>query len=615
MPKAARLPYTTNSWHALENDCTGGNKCRLTVPCTQHGGDSCRLLEHGHEISEILLCAGLQLLENIRYERKGDACIALAQASTCGHVFFHPHVEVRNDRALDLVEWLLTEHRCITAIELTWRAMCRVSLVAALKQNRSLKSLTVCTSIHRYESASVLDVVKSLTHLEKLSFKEYGCDDVWNMCPTSTGSAPGAEMDHLTTLDVTELVMTRLMARRLVETLIRNRSITDLSVGEIVFSAGLRNLGALFVQYLVKEDSFLKRLTLTSAYFSGRRRLLLALIDAVCRMTSLEELNANLGISSQNIVGSTALFADVVARNATIRRLNLPSAYCVHGTAVCYHAPERLHPDAAKCMERWLLALRTPNSMLNELRIDLRGFDEAECSAFMNAVADNETLKLVTVHSLSSAASLDSVCKTIRRRGLSDRVIVEDLHVDPTTVTMLKRCPEISSAKLDARHFGFLGCVEQEAASSAFQVLGDCVHMNSLRVNCESFGRTALSALAACIRRSSTLKSVEIKMLVRLPLATLQEHREVEKEIISALASNTNLTRVSFKCLHLIADDLALFADDALKRRKLTEFCLDPFCIDEAMWRDNFCSWHQAEGMNTLPNNRMHVLASIQLSV
>ncbi|KAL1418927.1 hypothetical protein MTO96_005468 [Rhipicephalus appendiculatus] len=95
-------------------------------------------------------------------------------------------------------------------------------------------------------------------------------------------------------------------------------------------------------------------------------------------------------------------------------------------------------------MKPWLKALRSPNSALNELRINLKGFGLEEVRAFFEAVAENKVLKLVALQAVPAEVDVEKLCETIREFRLSDRVVILNHEVDEESVKVLPRCLEIS---------------------------------------------------------------------------------------------------------------------------------------------------------------------------
>lgn len=584
----------------------GWRTSRMCIPCTKDGSTRCQLLERCHDFNEILLDAGLEVREDSLGKHSGDVCIGVVRASSCGHVF-NSCKDLRQRRALKVVKYLLSKHHCITALELNGNARQRRSLLVALKNCRSLKSLTVCTVDRTKDAAFLTKVINSFFQVDELAFKAYHCDREWNWRTTHIrDNSLNLYVHRLTTLNVTDLQMSFQEASRFTGTLIQNNTITDLTVGCCVFD----DHSELFAQYLGKKGSTLRKLTLKSMAEFYTYVSLTTLVEAMCKMTSLEELNVDILLRCENLVRTVALFARMATTSKTLRRLRLPSTvynYC--RSCASYHTAY-IDPNSAQCMQPWLAALQSSEFVLSELCIDLRGFSEVECHAFFYAVADNSILSSVTVNTIDHGQRINYICGTIWYCNLVDRVTIKDLYIDQENIKVILYCPEITTATIGVSH---LVCKEGNLLPVrwALKVISHCLHITSLRVNCDRFDRTAFSALAACLRGPSALTDVDIDLGSRWTEVVEEERRGVEAELVSSLASNTNLARLSLRGALLSSNDLNLLADGARKSRYLTDFCLNPACISGDV-NGGSCTWHAAERLNTVPVYTNIVLATMQ---
>ncbi|KAH7950444.1 hypothetical protein HPB49_024122 [Dermacentor silvarum] len=277
--------------------------------------------------------------------------------------------------------------------------------------------------------------------------------------------------------------------------------------------------------------------------------------------------------------------------------------------------PRLSDPEAAQCMKPWLAALRKPNSSLKKLCIDLRGFGEAECHDFFNAITDNDVVRSVVVHSLPIIDGLDRVFAMIQNRGLKDRVVIKGqyMHLTPK---QLQECPQISSASIGDCHFMRSHYVGMYPAISALDVLGGCAHVTSMQVDCYDFDRNDLSALAACIKGSSALIDVNIHLSQDDTLLTKQEHRVVQAELVSALAFNLKLVRIRVTGVLLSDDDFSVLADSAKKSTSIIDLTLTPGCVfsamHDAMYRQvRSCRVHKAESFTGASDAKNIALADI----
>ncbi|XP_070386068.1 uncharacterized protein [Dermacentor albipictus] len=279
--------------------------------------------------------------------------------------------------------------------------------------------------------------------------------------------------------------------------------------------------------------------------------------------------------SSSLRMSTVTLFAEVITRSAIIRRLRLPSTLCE--CIASSRNPNLQFPDpqAARCMESLCQALQKQNSILSRLRIDMRTFGEAECHAFFRAVADNKALNTVVVDTLPCIDRLDRVSRTIREQGLDDRVVVKGQCVHDNT-RQLQQCPQICNATIYVK---MPNANLPRSMIPSLHIVSACHHITSLWVKCDSCERNEYSALTAYIRASTALTEVDIDLIPSRVLSTSPELRNLEGELVSALASNIKLVRVNLKGWQLSYDDLNVLARSASRSLSLIEFTVTPACI------------------------------------
>nr|XP_054933997.1 uncharacterized protein LOC129388037 [Dermacentor andersoni] len=271
-------------------------------------------------------------------------------------------------------------------------------------------------------------------------------------------------------------------------------------------------------------------------------------------------------------VPTFTLFADVATRSAKLRSLKLPWA----DTYSLLNAPIA-SPEATQCMKSWHTALQESKSTLKQLRVDLKGFGEAECDTFFHAIANNESLQSVEVDTLPFIDGLDRVSKTILGRGLNDRVVIKG-HYEHSNANQLLKCPQISSVAVTVGEFVSRQRVGLQSVISTLEVVGSSGNVTSLLVECDRFNRDELSALAACLRDAAVLTDVDINLRGVLAVLSEKDRTDVRAELVSALASNLKLVKVGIKGVLLSNDDLNVLAHGASKSLSLTEFTMTPAC-------------------------------------
>ncbi|XP_075559353.1 uncharacterized protein LOC142590835 [Dermacentor variabilis] len=306
------------------------------------------------------------------------------------------------------------------------------------------------------------------------------------------------------------------------------------------------------------------------------------------------------------------LFAEMIKRNGTLRRLRLPSSLCICPASPWNPNIQFPDPQAATCMKSLCEALQESNSSLSQLSVDLRPFEEAECHALFGAVADNKAIKSVVVNCLPCINGFDRVSTTIRERGLDDRAVVKSFCIHHNTIE-LQQCPQIYNATIAS-----INTIPNVLPSvmTALRDVCACKHVTSLRVHTAGFKCYEFSALAAFIRVSSTLTEIDIHLTHEWDGRTNQEIRDVEQELVYALAYNLKLVRVNVEGLVLFWDDLIVLAHGASKSLSLIEFTGIPASIFNAMHHEargelRSYSVHKAEAFREAANRKESALVDI----
>ncbi|XP_075530057.1 uncharacterized protein LOC142563385 [Dermacentor variabilis] len=228
-------------------------------------------------------------------------------------------------------------------------------------------------------------------------------------------------------------------------------------------------------------------------------------------------------------------------------------------------------------MKSWHTALQESKSPLKQLRVDLKGFREAECLTFFDAIANSDALRLVEVDTLPFIDGLDRVSETIREQGLYDRVVIKG-HYKHSNANQLLKCPQISSVAVTLGRFVSRQRLDPQLTISTLQVVCSSGNVTSLLVKCDTFSREELSALAACLRNATVLTDVDINLNGVLAVLPEKERTDVRADLVSALASNHKLVKVSIKGALLSNYDLNVLAHGARKSLSLTEFAMTQAC-------------------------------------
>ncbi|KAL3245482.1 hypothetical protein MRX96_046908 [Rhipicephalus microplus] len=105
-------------------------------------------------------------------------------------------------------------------------------------------------------------------------------------------------------------------------------------------------------------------------------------------------------------------------------------------------------PDTVQFVVRWLKALQSPNYAFNQLPIIMKGFSLEDRPAFIKALVDNETLKVVALQIVPAKVGVRKLCAALREFRPNDRMVFLNNKVPEET---LKALPQMTAMKLCQR--------------------------------------------------------------------------------------------------------------------------------------------------------------------
>ncbi|KAH7949729.1 hypothetical protein HPB49_014644 [Dermacentor silvarum] len=553
---------------ASKKSGTFGGELRQT--CTHQKTRVCRLLRHLSECNEILWHAGLQLKEDTR-DDLGDVSIAMVPVLCRGFQCCRSpdHDE---EAAVRLMCCLLTVHRCIVSVEVNYCVAKNSSLLGSLASSSSVRRLSIF-GIPRDEPGALqglANVIASLDLISELVFLDgYEACEAKMAIPARLLQLPSARVSKL---DVADLEMSPHMARKLIEALISNGTITELAVGACVFTSGPTNRPSeWFALYLAKENATLRKLVLRARHFNNTFGLR-TLTESISAMKTLEDLVAQWYARSRDC----SMFSTVVRASRSLRSLSLRLAGCCSEPIPQYRARgiETLN------VRPWLSALKE-NNALKKLVLDIPWSSTEDCCALIRELPSNDCLQKLVLRSLPDDGGLREICGIIRDCGIGHRVYIEDHHVGPEDVPALSDSQELTAVMVSSRHFG------QDVASlrSAFQVLTSCKHVTSLSARCHNFTKDLYASLTACIKGATTLKEIYLDIEVDGLRGERDESviRSSMLDLFRGLSSNLSITKITLEWTVLLGDDHSrVLADAVLTNRRLYELSIrvidDAFC-------------------------------------
>ncbi|KAH7949797.1 hypothetical protein HPB49_015400 [Dermacentor silvarum] len=369
---------------------------------------------------------------------------------------------------------------------------------------------------------------------------------------------------RLTSLDVLELQMSPFTSKKLIESLIKNHTITDVAVGACVFASGpFDGQSPSFEKYLLKENATLRKLTLRGPQFDNETAWLPNLARAISTMTTLQELDAEWLGTSQHC----ELFFTFVSRNRFLRSLKLQLAGMDHGSLQLQR-----HEDVEAVNDRsWVSALQE-NSALQKLDLDLSWSTTENCCLLVRALANNHCLQSLTLRYLPDVDRLEEVCSAIRKSELVNRVYIAEQCLERFDAPALSEFPEVTAINV---RLIFLD--DAARMQCFFQRLVASNDISSLSVTFEYFDEGVCAALATYIKGASALKEIELHTIDYDDEWDVDDETLVQaiSNLCKALCSNLGITKISLDwSVKFCDEDCQALAHAVLRNRRLHELTL-----------------------------------------
>ncbi|KAL1472357.1 hypothetical protein MTO96_039388 [Rhipicephalus appendiculatus] len=263
-------------------------------PCNRSPTRICNLMDCVTDCNKALWCLGLQIRHDPR-DKLGEASIEVIRSLHRGFL----GAVLESDpglTALAVLFVLLLEHRCIVAVE-TFDVVAKTrAVLLSLGSITTLKRLTIIVDPDEQEdgvdglAAFLQSVVVAggvqLRFINGRYSPGYGTSLLHNILRH--------QESKLKALDLTGLTIETNRVQTLFSALMRNNSITELAVGYLIFGTHCTERHKYFVAYLRKKKATLRKLLFDASDVNEEKSsdLMRTLVQAICEMTSLEELTA-----------------------------------------------------------------------------------------------------------------------------------------------------------------------------------------------------------------------------------------------------------------------------------------------------------------------------------
>ncbi|KAH7980201.1 hypothetical protein HPB49_013769 [Dermacentor silvarum] len=503
-------------------------------------------------------------------------------------------IGARSRAAMDLsapVRGALVRILCVRFVELDYDVAKYEVLLAAARESVGVRRLFIYNfhNIPRGDPGlfdGVLELITSTDHVDEMVFHKRQHRSIYSV-PLPSFSLSAVEGITLRKLNVVDLNLRDSEVSKLITLLMGNDTVTELAVGTSVctFAGTETSLG--FADYLAKAKGTLRSLTLRSGSFCStpdRKRL----ANTIAAMKTLGELVVDmLPCGSEG----TDIFAEVLTWSTTLRHLSVVLP------------------------QWWDRSMFYDTTVLETLTLDLLGFFQEECRMLFLALAENQSIRRMTVHRLIERGCVESTCRMIREYGLAEQDDAQVAqggapreHFGEDNGALAPAGQHVHDKLLKRRHGGDgvgeplhvggaaeIDRPEGEAAPGSFrlgQVIGEAqrrlrprkrVHRcpdGELRhgvvaheqrdqlnwtprdlLSGHNFDYSVLTALAAYMAGPNQLKEVEVHFYAVLYNERNTPHDRAESPLIKAASSNPNLSKLTLSQLRLSGADCPLLAD------------------------------------------------------
>ncbi|CAN8027891.1 unnamed protein product [Ixodes persulcatus] len=512
------------------NSVGGETNAEFVAPCSAEGAQLCHIVEYLSVCNNFLRWISMELKE-VEPGEFGFFPLEM-------HLFRQPVGDGEDlcIRGWILLHWLLQEHRCIKTLMLprTIDPKYQDVLSDALQLNSGLNKLTL-RDWQEKEGFSNISAIGTLAHLEEL--------DMGHVClsPSALGDL-GDALPEISTLHTLKLPYIETdfgntdhddYVMQLVQALKRLPKITVLSSDDFVLES--ESINVAFTEF-VAESNTLKKLSL---HHSNCYEEIDALFTAVGQNNSLEELHLEGFILYED---SEQLLGKVAAQHKGLRYLEVGiysdyKEWQIEGVALaklvgCNTGLRELVfvGSTVECLPAFAEAVRK-NTTMEKLTLGLLGMDVPDYRVFLQALACNKSLQLVTFREYFNTYFHDIIL-LMQETGTEGRLeisaSIDDAQVfesslkNSTSLTKIRYFPSYDSRPM---------------LPGAFHHLLQHHHLQELNIRLDHpIEMESATSLALFLSTTSSLRHVALEFR-----ATAASSRI----LVEGIAGNTSLTSLS----------------------------------------------------------------------
>ncbi|KAH8031694.1 hypothetical protein HPB51_020073 [Rhipicephalus microplus] len=441
------------------------------VPCTASENETCQI------VTKLVTWKKLLLGSTFEIEEEAD----MSNQHSLTNFISEPQPAHSNDpqqlqQYSELLEWLLTTHRCIgsVSIKLSIDHNTSLSLLRSVCKNRGVRTLRI-GDINASAMNSLASILPSLTNIEHLHLMTWWLDPDAYLPPLCALLRTSSSLRglHLRGKITNEQTVGMLLSTFQIKPTLEELSFENLTLDWDPYRQALK-------EYLGSTTG-LKVLTMSMSNLS----LQMAVLEGVLENWSIEKLALRMFKAT---AGSTALVSRIIKEKRAMRSLSILTSH---------DQPLEL-PSVYDC---WVTPL-IDNDVLEEVTLPSSVLSTTRWSDFFWALPTKRNLQMVHIFSRSSYSHIQWLCAELKDSGAEEKVYLR-YDSEFRENAELHHCKAIWEANL-------WSVTSSDRLLGALRQLLNCQHLKTLGIRIQSDHMRLSSALAEFLRSAKALHTLDL---------------------------------------------------------------------------------------------------------
>ncbi|XP_065295708.1 uncharacterized protein [Dermacentor albipictus] len=478
-------------------------------------------------------------------------------------------------RALSIVSHILKHHRCAIGADIAGFEFsdhqAKLLSNALVQPKPSLRQVTL-TSAH--PNARLVQgfaaAVQSMNCLEDLAWTY----DTLDAAAANSLSAFFARTSTLTTLELTELHLKSSDAKILFDGLMKNSTITTLSLSACLVNGDPETTTVLLANYLKRADCKVHSLTFQRSC-AEKAPSLAAVIDSISLKKNVQTLVISGFFETR---WNFLLIAKLLNENKNLRCLDVMCASedQLNDGETHIRQLRRLlqqhHSDPH--FFRWLNALARHPS-LEYLTADVSGFSVRECESLFKALVKT-SIKGVTVTGVRDE-NVVAIFRAVRSSGTAALVRIDSAYIARTSTEEIADCKELLTQVIVNTD-----CFDtSDAIKEAMRQLSHCTRISSFKLRVKREAPLEASTRSIILRYLETAHTLR-EIVLKFPSSSEGDDTEAggHSDYLRTLSKRNNIEMLYLENVWLTDADASFLAVAIAKSKSLCEI---------ALWADVRC--------------------------